>query len=90
MGVMSKHVISVLTTVNAPYSMQLDGAALALCLSDLTLAKKFPGHVSSFLGEIPAELQTSFAAEFGIGLDELKALATKFARWSGESYKLAA
>lgn len=87
---MSNYVASVLSTVNAPYSVQLDGAALAHCLSDIVLAKQFPGHVSSFLGEVPVELQTSFAADFGISLDALKDFAGNFARWSGESYKLAA
>ena len=86
---MDKH-ISVLTTVNAPYSIQLDGVALAHCLSDVELAKEFSGQVSSFLGEVPVTQQTSFAAEFGIGYEALKAFASSFATWSGETYKLAA
>ena len=90
MAVMSKHLVSVLTTVNAPYSKQLDGAMLALCLSDFMLAKQFSGQVSSFFGEVSIEDQTSFAAEFGIGLAELKAFAQDFSHWTGESYKLAA
>lgn len=87
---MSKHLVSVLTTVNAPYSNQLDGAQLANCLSDVELAKDFSGQVSSFLGEVPVAQQTSFAAEFGIELETLKAFAFDFASWSGETYKLAA
>jgi hypothetical protein len=87
---MSKHLVSVLTTVNAPYSTQLDGAELAHCLTDVELAKNHSGQVSSFLGEVPVAHQTSFAEEFGIGLDALKAFASKFAMWSGETYKLAA
>lgn len=87
---MSKHLVSVLTTVNAPYSNQLDGAALAHCLSDLQLAKAFSGQVSSFLGEVPIVQQIEFATEFGIPLDDLKAFASEFAAWSGESYQLAA
>lgn len=87
---MSKDLISMLITVNAPYSKQLDGAGLAHCLSDITLAKQYSGQVSSFLGEVPVALQTSFAAEFGIGLDDLKAFTSSFAKWSGESYQLAA
>jgi hypothetical protein len=81
--------ISVLTTVNAPYSTQLDGAALAHCLSDLEYAKTFSGQVSSFLGEVPVAQQVSFAAEFGIGYEALKAFASSFAMWSGETYQLA-
>lgn len=90
MSTMSKHLVSVLTTVNAPYSQQLDGAQLAHCLSDVELAKDFSGQVSSFLGEVPVAQQTSFAAEFGIELEALKAFASDFASWSGETYKLAA
>ena len=90
MATMSKHLVSVLTTVNAPYSEQLDGAQLAYCLSDIELAKDFPGQVSSFLGEVPLAQQAGFAAEFGIELEALKAFASDFASWSGETYKLAA
>jgi hypothetical protein len=86
---MSEHLIAVLTTVNAPYSKQLDGKGLAHCLSDIALAKQYSGQVSSFLGEIPVALQISCAAEFGIHLDDLKAFAASFAVWSGESYQLA-
>jgi len=87
---MSKHLASLLTTVNAPYSVQLDGATLALCLKNLDLAKLYSGQVSSFLGELPTSQQTDFAAEFGIGIDDLKAFANDFSRWTGESYQLAA
>jgi len=87
---MSKHLVSVLTTVNAPYSTQLNGAELAHCLSDVELAKDYSGQISSFLGEVPIAHQASFAEEFGIGLDALKAFASNFATWSGETYKLAA
>ena len=87
---MSKHLMSVLTTVNAPYSKQLDGRGLAHCLSDVALAKQYSGQVSAFLGEVPVALQTSFAAEFGIAFDDLKAFASSFSKWSGEHYQLAA
>lgn len=86
---MSKHLISVLTTVNAPYSKQLDGEGLAHCLSDIVLAKQYSGQVSSFLGEVPVALQASFAEEFGIPLVALKAFASSFSMWTGESYQLA-
>lgn len=87
---MSKHLASVLTTVNAPYGMQLDDVALAHCLADLDVAKLHPGHVSSFLGEVPAALQIEFAAEHDIPIAELKVFAAAFSEWSGESYPLAA
>lgn len=87
---MSNHLPSVLTTVNAPYSEQLDSAALAHCLSTLDLAKQFPGQVSSFLGEVPLAQQIEFAAAHEISLDSLKTLASDFSAWSGESYPIAA
>lgn len=85
---MSKHLASVLTTVNAPYSMQLDDAALAQCLADLDLAKQHPGHVSTFLGEVSPALQMEFAALHHIPAPDLKAFAVAFS--AGESYPLAA
>ena len=87
---MNKHLVTVLTTVNAPYSEQLDGAMLAHCLSDLDLAKAHSGQVSTVLGEVPLAQQAEFAGEFGIELDDLKAFASQFAAWSGETYQLAA
>jgi hypothetical protein len=87
---MSMHLGSVLTTVNAPYSDQLDDAALAHCLADIDLAKQHPGHVSAFLGEVPLAQQVEFATAHHIAVDDLKAFAAKFSAWSGESYPLAA
>ncbi|MFD2052245.1 hypothetical protein ACFSQT_03665 [Mesorhizobium calcicola] len=81
---------SVLTTVNGPYSVQLDYAGLAYCLADLKLAKQHPGHVSAFLGEVPLALQVEFAVVHHIPVLDLKAFATAFSAWSGESYPLAA
>ncbi len=88
--VMSKHLASVLTTVNVPYGMQLDDVELAHCLADLDVAKLHPDHVSAFLGEIPAALQIKFAAEHDVPIAELKVFATAFSAWSGENYPLAA
>ena len=87
---MTSHLVSTLTTVNAPYSTQLDGQELALCLTDLDLAKEHPGQVSSFFGEVPLCDQIEFAEAFDVSLNELKKLAHGFAEWSGESYLLAA
>jgi len=87
---MSNSLATVLTTVNAPFSEQLDSVALAQCLSDLALAKQHPGQVSAFLGEVPLAQQIEFAAAHHIGIKKLKALAAQFAAWSGESYQLAA
>lgn len=87
---MSKYLGSVLTTVNAPYSVQLDDAALAHCLADLDLAKQHAGHVSTFLGEVTPALQVEFAVVHHIPIPDLKAFAAAFSAWSGENYPLAA
>jgi hypothetical protein len=80
----------VLTTVNAPYSEQLDAPTLAHCLIDQTAAKAKPGHMSSFFGEVDPALQVSFAESFDISHAALVAAAKAFAEYSGETYPLAA
>jgi hypothetical protein len=80
----------VLTTVNAPYSKQLDANELAYCLLDEAAAKALPGHMSSFFGEVDPALQIAFASLFGISEIKLSAAAKAFAAYSGESYPLAA
>ncbi len=81
---------SVLTTVNAPYSEQLDGEALAHCLRVASAAKEKPGHMSSFFGEVAPDAQKEFAALYGISEAALIKAARAFASYSGESYPLAA
>ena len=80
----------VLTTVNAPYSEQLDARALACCLSDQAAAKAKPGHMSSFFGEVDPALQVAFAESFNITHSAVVSAAKAFAEYSGESYPLAA
>lgn len=79
----------VLTTVNAPHSQKLDAPALARCLRNPTVAKAYPGHMSSFFGEVTPALQLQFAAMFNVTETELSAAAKAFAKYSGESYPLA-
>ncbi len=81
---------AVLTTVNASYSDQLDAQALVDCLVDQNAAKQFPGHMSSFFGDVEPELQLEFARLFNISDAELVAAAKAFAKYTGESYPLAA
>ena len=88
MAVMS--MTSVLTTVNAPYSEQLDGEALAHCLKVAAAAKRKPGHMSSFFGEVAPDAQKEFAAFYGISEAALIKAAKAFAKYSGQSYPLAA
>ncbi len=85
---MKKNFAALLTTVNAPYLEQVDGAILAACLSDINLAKSKPGHMSSFFGEVPAQSQKMFALHNGVPLIKLIAIAAEFADYSGEEYPL--
>jgi len=85
-----KSVVSVLTTVNAPYSEKLVGETLALCLKDISAAKLKPGHMSSFYGEVSLKAQKAFAAYFDIPEVDLIAATKAFANYSGESYSLVA
>lgn len=80
----------ILTTVNAPYSKQLDAHTLVHCLKDQSAAKAVPGHMSSFFGEVKPELQEEFASLYGITHAQLVSAAKAFASYSGESYPLAA
>ena len=84
-----RHLVTVLTTVNAAYSEQLDAAQLAACLSDVELAKQYSGHVDTFLSEVPVATQVEFALAHGIATHRLAALATGFSQWSGQTYPLA-
>ena len=86
-----KHTVAVvLTTVNAPYSKQLDAQTLAHCLIDQAAARDLPGHMSSFFGEVEPELQFEFAHLFQISDAELVASAKAFAKYTRASYPLAA
>jgi hypothetical protein len=80
----------VLTTINAPHSKQLDAQELAFCLLNPEAARSAPGHMSSFFGEVPPKLQIEFASSWDITEQQLAAAAKAFAKYSGESYPLAA
>jgi hypothetical protein len=80
----------VLTTVNAPYSKQLDAQSLAFYLLHPEAAQAVPGHMSSFFGEVSPKLQIEFACSCRITEQQLAAAAKAFAIYSGESYPLAA
>jgi hypothetical protein len=82
--------VLILTTVNAPYSKQLDAQELAHCLLNPEAAKTVPGHMSSFFGEVSPTQQIAFAASCNVSAQQLGAAAKAFAMYSGESYPLAA
>jgi hypothetical protein len=82
--------ITILTTVNAPFSNVLDAGQLAACLMDVTAAKLNPGHVSAFFGEVPMGDQVAFAKAKGIPLTLMTKVAKAFSAYSGETYPIAA
>jgi hypothetical protein len=79
----------VLTTVNAPYSKELNAQELVACLWDPKAAEAVPGHMSSFFGDVEPELQSQFAALFNVPHAKLVEAAKAFSNFSGVSYPLA-
>lgn len=77
----------VLATVNAPYREELDAPALADCIIDHDAAKRRPGNMSSFFGEVDPALQAEFAHHFDITNEQLAAAAKNFAAYSRQCYK---
>lgn len=80
----------VLTTVNAPYSKQLDAVALVYYLTHPAEATSVPGHMSSFFGDVEPELQLAFGELYGLTRSDLVGAAKAFADYSGEAYPLTA
>lgn len=87
---MGKVPASVLTTVNAPYSTTLDAVELAYCLTHPEAAQQHPGHMSTFFGEVPPDLQITFCEAAEITPAQHKTAMDTFAAYSGESYQIAA
>jgi hypothetical protein len=79
----------ILTTVNAPYSKQLDADGLVHCLLDPAAAEDHPGHMASFFGEVDPNLQIEFAHQFNVTYEQLITAAQKFSKFSGQPYPLA-
>ena len=79
--------IALLTTVNAPYQIQLDAGALATALKSENVSL---GQVSSFFTETDVEAQKAFAIANGISVDALTHVAGVFQGWSGQSVPLVA
>ena len=77
--------VQVLTTVNAPYSKQLNADALVRCLLDPAEAEKYPGHMSSFFVEVDPQLQVEFAHLFKVTDEQLTAAAKAFSKFSGHT-----
>lgn len=63
---MSAPIGLILATVNAPYAGCLTAGQLAEAVSDKNVASFYPGHVFSFICEVPISHQEAFLKEFGI------------------------
>jgi hypothetical protein len=82
-------IVSTLSTVNAPHRRKLSAEELAACVLDEEIARKNPGHMSVFFGELPLEQQEAFCASAGVGPGALGRAAAAFGAWSGENYPAA-
>jgi hypothetical protein len=82
--------VSVLETINAPHREYLKAADIAACLNDFEESKLWPGHMSSFFGDVAPDLQRSFASANGIDTQTLVAAARAFSAWSGQAFEIAA
>jgi hypothetical protein len=79
-----------LSKINAPFRVQLSAEELTTCILDLEQSKARPGHMASFFGELPSEVQLGFADAMGIERRTLVSAARAFSTWSGEYYEIAA
>ena len=69
--------ISLITTVNVPYRIQMDGDRLVAALR----AGEFTqGQVYSFFTEIDVDKQWSFARHYGMTDNEILSIARSFAK----------
>lgn len=79
---MKNDLISLITTVNVPYRIQMDGDRLVAALR----AGEFTqGQVYSFFTEIDVDKQLSFARHYGMLDDEMLAIARSFAKCCNHS-----
>lgn len=85
---MNQSFTTILTIINAPYRRHIDEFQLARCLRDDDYAEEFSGQVWSFFGDVPVEDQIAFAAHYSIHLEELLAIAEKFARYFGTDFPI--
>jgi hypothetical protein len=79
-----------LSKINAPFRAQLSADDVAACILDVEQSKARPGHMASFFGELPLEIQLGFADAMGIDRQSLVSAAKAFSSWSGEHYEIAA
>jgi hypothetical protein len=80
----------VLTTVNAPYGMDLSAHQLAAMIADPRSAVDFSAPVFAFFSEVPAALQKQCLMNKGIDQARACEVAHRFSALSGYALPLAA
>ncbi|MGV3550764.1 hypothetical protein [Rhizobium sp.] len=78
--------VLVLSTVNAPYRVKLDAAALVGYLNEPATMRSAAGPMSSFFYDVVVELQREFARAHGIAPEKLEEAARQFDAWSGMTW----
>jgi hypothetical protein len=79
-----------LSKINAPFHARMLAEDVAACILDEEQAKAKSGHMASFFGELPLEVQLGFANAMGIDRPALVSAARAFSKWSGDNYEIAA
>ena len=76
----------VMSTVSAPYGVQVTATQLAEKTADSKSVDAFDCSVFAFLSEVSPKLQQSFIDEMGVSKDAVIVVAKKFSELAG--YKL--
>lgn len=79
----------VVTTVNAPYGVNLSAHQLAALIGDPKSASEFNAPVFAFFSEVPAAVQKQFLKSMGVDEAQAGKVASQFAKLSGYTLPLA-
>lgn len=82
--------IQVMTTVNAPYGVNLSAHQLAAMIADPKSASEFNAPVFAFFSELPAFVQKQFLKGMDVDEVQVSKVAIQFAKLSGYTLPLAA
>jgi len=82
---MSAPIGLVLATVNAPYATCLTAEQLAEAVGDKNVAILYPGHVYSFICEVPLSHQKQFLSAFGIDHVAFTSVVDALSHMSGKN-----
>ncbi|MGK6320151.1 hypothetical protein [Sphingomonas sp. DT-204] len=79
----------VLSTVNAPYGVNLSAHQLAAKIADPESASSFDASVFAFFSEVKPALQIEFIEAMGVNESKARCVARQFAAKSGLALPLA-